>query len=259
LVFACREEEAPKLYSTFELASPELGLTKTIWLYLPSDYSQSAKTYPVIYFSDAQWLFESNPNYSQEMHVDEMLQDLERNGFEGAIVVGIESDENTRHNDFSLYKNAGGLGGNGQAYLDFLTQTLKPKIDNEYRTKPDRINTCIMGASLGGLACFNALTEYPDVFGKAALYSAALHFNRDSVISKAQRGAVRSDARIYGVVGENEFNDFVNFPEDNEILFEILKKQRGTDENIFFKIDPDGVHRISYWEREFPGVMEFLY
>lgn len=259
LILSCAKEEAPRSYSVFELESSELGETKTIWLYLPADYNQSAKTYPVIYFSDAQWLFETNANYSQEMHVDEMLRDLERDGFEGVIVVGIESDENTRYNDFSLYENADGLGGNGQAYLDFITQTLKPKIDNEYRTKSDRMNTCIMGASLGGLACFNALAVYPDVFGKAGMYSAALHFNRDSVFKMAQRGDIRTDVRIFGVVGQNEFNEVVNFPEDNKSLFNTLKKQRGTDENLFLKIDPDGEHRIAYWEREFRGVIDFLF
>lgn len=256
---SCQDEEEPKLYSIFKVESLELGETKTIWLYLPSDYYSSTKNYPVIYFSDGQWLFETNSNYSQEMHVDEMMRDFEKHGFDGAIVVGIESNEATRHNDFSLYKNEDGLGGNAEAYLNFVTQTLKSKIDSEYRTKSDRDNTCIMGASLGGLACFYALTEHPDVFGKAALFSAALHFNRDSVFKKAQRGEILSDVKIYAVVGELEFNDFVNFPEDNETLFNTLAKQRGSTENLFLKIDADGAHRIAYWEREFKGVIEFLF
>jgi predicted alpha/beta superfamily hydrolase len=259
LLLSCKEDEDPKLYSVFDLESAELGVTKRIWLYLPGDYNESTKSYPVIYFSDAQWIFETNPNYSQEMHVDEMMRNFERDGFDGAIVVGIESNEDTRHDDFSLYRNRFFLGGKGQAYLDFLTQTLKPKIDAEYRTMPDRENTCIMGASLGGLACFYALTEYPDVFGKAALFSAALHFNADSVFAKAARGEVRLDAKIYAVVGEQEFTNLVNFPEDNQKLFGILKSKLRPEENLFLKIDADGEHRIWYWEREFPGVIQFLF
>ena len=76
-LISCQDEEDPKLYSIFEIESPELGETKTIWLYLPSDYFSSTKNYPVIYFSDGQWLFETNPSYSQEMHVDEMMRDFE--------------------------------------------------------------------------------------------------------------------------------------------------------------------------------------
>lgn len=259
VLLSCQEEEEAKLYSKFELSSPELGITKTIWLYLPGDYSQSGNTYPVIYFSDAQWLFEANPNYSQEMHVDEKLREMETNGFPGVIVVGIESDENTRHEDFSLYPSRDQLGGKGQAYLDFVTQTLKPKIDAQYRTRPDRSNTAIMGASLGGLACFYALTEYPDVFGKAALFSAALHFNQDSVFRKAQRGEVRPDVKIYAVVGEGEKVNLVNFPEDNLKLFNILIAQQRSSANLQLKIDADGEHRIWYWERAFPDAMNFLF
>jgi len=259
MLLSCKEDEDPKLYSVFDLDSQELGVTKKIWLYLPGDYNQSDKSYPVIYFSDAQWLFEINPNYSQEMHVDEMMRDFERDGFEGVIVVGIESDEDTRHEDFSLYQSKDQLGGNGQAYLDFLTQTLKPKIDAEYRTQSDRENTCIMGASLGGLASFYALTEYPEVFGKAALFSAALHFNADSVFKKAARGEVRLDAKIYAVVGEQEFTTLVNFPEDNQTLFNLLQAKSRPPENLLLKIDADGEHKIWYWEREFPGAIQFLF
>ncbi|HEY5692705.1 MAG TPA: VOC family protein [Cyclobacteriaceae bacterium] len=98
-----------------------------------------------------------------------------------------------------------------------------------------------------------------DIFGKAALFSAALHFNRDSVFKKAQRGEILSNVKIYGVVGELEFSDIVNFPEDNETLFNILTKQRVSTENLSLKIDPDGAHRIAYWEREFKGAIEFLF
>jgi predicted alpha/beta superfamily hydrolase len=259
-LIGCEEKEAPKLYSRFELESPELQLTKTIWLYLPGDYFTSAKSYPVIYMHDGQWIFESNPNYSQEMHVDEMMREMEHNGFEGAIVVGIESDENTRADEFSLYYNSTLMaGGKGQAYLDFLVQTLKPRIDSAYRTKSDRLNTYVMGASLGGLATFYALTEYPDVFGKATLFSAALHFNRDSVFSKAIRHEIRSDARIFAVVGEGEFNEMVNFPDDNQILFDILRGKKDFVENLRLEIHEDGEHRIWFWEREFPDAIDFLF
>lgn len=259
LLFACAEQEDPKLYYKFTMDSPELEVTKTIWLYVPEEYRHTDKSYPVIYFSDAQWLFEANPNYSQEMHVDEMLRSMEGNGFSGAIVVGIESSEFTRHDDFSLYQNRFGQGGNAQAYLDFITKTLKPKIDKDLRTKSDRENTCIMGASLGGLACFYALTEYPDVFGKAGLFSAALHFNRDSVMAKAKRGEIRKDAKLYAVVGEQEITTVVNLPEDLQKLFDILAANGHPSENLILKIDADGEHRIQYWEREFPAAIHFLF
>jgi predicted alpha/beta superfamily hydrolase len=259
LLFACDKEEDPKFYTTFELASPQLGLTKKIWLYLPAGYDKSGDQYPVIYMQDGQWLFQEDVGYSQEMHVDETLRELESNGFEGAIVVGIESDETTRADEFSLYENVRlSGGGKGADYLAFLVETLKPYVDSHYRTKVDRGNTCIMGASLGGLAAVFALTEYPEVFGKAALFSAALHYNADSVFSKARHHEISPDVRLYGVVGKNEFNEQVDFPLDNQSLFGILGRYMPA-EQLHFEIIEDGEHKIWFWEREFPKAIEFLF
>lgn len=259
-VFACEDEPEKKTYAKFEIASPELNKTKTIWIYLPAAYGNEALSFPVIYMQDAQWIFEANANYSQEMHVDETMRELEQGGFDGAIVVGIESDEATRADDFSLYYNRElRAGGNGKAYLDFIVHTLKPKIDAEYRTKADRDHTHIMGASLGGLICFYALTEYGQVFGRAGMFSAALHFNLDSVVQKAARREIRNDARIFAVVGEGEHNNEVDFVKDNALLFEILNGKETPPDQFQLVIHADGEHKIWFWEREFPHAIDFLF
>jgi len=41
-------------------------------------------------------------------------------------------------------------GGRGAAYLRMLSDELKPKVDAQLRTLPDRGHTTILGASLGG-------------------------------------------------------------------------------------------------------------
>lgn len=258
VLISCKDEEDRKAYETFELLSPQLGVSKTIWLYLPSDYHSSDREYPVIYFNDAQWIFEKQEGYTQEMHVDENLRALEKEGFGGTIVVGIESTEATRADEFSLYRNDALLaGGKGQQYLDFIVQTLKPRIDSVYRTKQDRLNTAIMGMSLGGLAAYYGLTQYPEVFGKAALFSAALHFNSDSVLSKARHREIPSDTRIFSVVGKGEVNEQVDFPRDNKALVETISRYV-PNQNIHFEVHDDGEHKFWFWEREFPGAVLFL-
>jgi enterochelin esterase-like enzyme len=54
------------------------------------------------------------------------------------------------------------------AYLRFLVEELKPRIDREFRTQPAARHTSIMGSSMGGLISLYALGEYPAVFGQAA-------------------------------------------------------------------------------------------
>ena len=56
----------------------------------------------------------------------------------------------------------------GRLYMKFIVNKLKPFIDKNYRTKPDRENTATGGSSLGGLISFMLVWEYPNIFSKAA-------------------------------------------------------------------------------------------
>ncbi|MFT3756433.1 MAG: alpha/beta hydrolase-fold protein [Pseudoxanthomonas sp.] len=56
-------------------------------------------------------------------------------------------------------------------YLAFLVDELKPFIDARFRALPGRDDTLLMGSSMGGLISAYAMTEYPQVFGRAACVS----------------------------------------------------------------------------------------
>ncbi len=45
-------------YSTFEIDAPQLDCKRKIWLYLPLNYDNSEKKYPLIYMHDGQYLFD---------------------------------------------------------------------------------------------------------------------------------------------------------------------------------------------------------
>jgi len=59
----------------------------------------------------------------------------------------------------------------GDAYLRFIVEELKPRIDATFRTKPGREHTAIAGSSMGGLISLYAAAEYPDVFGRVGAVS----------------------------------------------------------------------------------------
>jgi predicted alpha/beta superfamily hydrolase len=59
----------------------------------------------------------------------------------------------------------------GDEYLTFLAGTLKPAIDQRFRTRTEPRFTAVAGSSMGGLISLYALTERADVFGKAAAVS----------------------------------------------------------------------------------------
>jgi len=60
-----------------------------------------------------------------------------------------------------------------QAHADFVANTVKPLVDNRFRTDPSPEQTFCMGSSLGGQASLHLLLRHPDKFGGAACLSPA--------------------------------------------------------------------------------------
>ncbi|MEO6039149.1 MAG: alpha/beta hydrolase-fold protein, partial [Saprospiraceae bacterium] len=115
---------------------PQLNRSRRIWLYLPPDYASTTKKYPVLYMQDAQNLFDASTSFSGEWEVDESLNDLHAQGDYGCIVVGIDNGGSHRLDEYSPWVNPDYGGGEGDEYLEFMVNTLKPYIDANYRTLP---------------------------------------------------------------------------------------------------------------------------
>ena len=202
-VTSAQESSASKNVSTFTIEAPQLKTTKKIWIYLPEDYSATAKKYTVIYMHDAQNLFDSKTAYSGEWIVDEKLDSLKV----PVIVVGIEHGNDKRIDELTPFKNEKYGGGNADNYLDFIVKTLKPYIDKNYRTKPKAKNTIIMGSSLGGLVSYYAILKYPETFGKAGVFSPSFWFSND--IYTLTEKAPKIKTKIYFLCGDKESDDMV--------------------------------------------------
>ena len=165
---------------------------------MPKDYTSSTKKYPVIYMHDAQNLFDAKTAFAGEWNIDEKLDSLTAQ----VIVVGIETTDQ-RMEELTPFVNAKHGGGKANDYLDFIVNTLKPKIDATYRTKTNAKNTIMIGSSLGGLTSFYALLKYPNVFGKAGVFSPSFWFNRDELVDLLKQ-TKKLDAKIYFLHGDNE-------------------------------------------------------
>ncbi len=156
----------------------------TIWL--PPGYDNNRRRYPVIYMHDGQNVFEPGSSYGgQEWGIDEALSAMIADGrSRGAIVVGIWNT-NLRGREYLPAKVAARLSTEARAlvdathggpsladaYLRFIVEELRPRINRSYRTSTARSDTSIMGSSMGGLISLYALGEYPEVFGSAAALS----------------------------------------------------------------------------------------
>ncbi len=160
---------------------------RMVQVWLPPDYGKGSRRYPVIYLHDGQNVFdEPAPLSGHSWHVERALAlGIAEHRMRPAILVAVW---NTANRLGEYMPEAALPGGNegvalapgvtlprgqvaGDAYLRFLVEELKPRIDRRYRTLADPRNTLLMGSSMGGLISAYAVARYPKTFGGAACLS----------------------------------------------------------------------------------------
>ncbi len=234
---------------------PQLNRTRRVWIYLPPNYDTTTKSYPVLYMQDGQNLFDINTSFSSEWEVDESLNELFDNGDEGVIVVGIDNGGGKRIDEYSPWINNEYGGGEGDLYVNFIVETLKPHIDNNYRTLTDRLNTGIMGSSLGALISFYGAMEHQDIFSKVGVFSPSFWFS-DEVYTHVETTGKKQDMQFYMLGGEQESASLI---QDMEKMVTTLKTAGFTDDEIIMVTHADGEHSEWYWRREFPEAYQWLF
>ncbi len=243
---------------------PQLNRYRRIWLYVPPDYQTNTnKYYPVLYMQDAQNLFDVSTSFSGEWEVDESLNELFSQGDYGCIVVGIDNGGADRLDEYSPWvNNEYNEGGQGDAYVDFLVNTLKPYIDTHYRTLPGRNTTGVMGSSMGGLISMYAFSERQDVFSKAGIFSPAFWFGGDGPADNVAGNPKEGDARVYFLSGADEEDDG---NQSNYVVQDMLAVAAAMNTAGFGNnekqvvIENDGQHAEWFWAREFPDAYVWLF
>ncbi|WP_290780034.1 alpha/beta hydrolase-fold protein [Arenimonas sp.] len=157
---------------------------RRIDVWLPPSYAlQPERRYPVLYLHDGQNLFDGALSYGGvDWDIDGvMTREVAAGRVREAIVVGIWNTP-SRFQEYMPAKAvppgpiASGVAGfdtglaqdlQSDAYLAFLVEELKPRVDARYRTLSGPADTAVMGSSMGGLISLYALAEYPAVFGAA--------------------------------------------------------------------------------------------
>ena len=238
------------------LAMPGLGRERTLRLYLPPSYeSAPARRYPVIYMHDAQNLFDDATSFTGEWGVDETLDEFARTrGFE-AIVVGIDHGDAERIHELSPWTNPKYGPATGEQYMAFVVDTVKPFIDAHYRTQPGRESTAIAGSSLGGLISHYALLRYPQVFGKAAIFSPSYWFAPE-VYAQTAAHPWPAGTRTYFYIGGREGDESVP---DVQRMLPLLATPDHAVRDVTLHIEPDAQHNERAWRAEFPRAVAWLF
>lgn len=179
--------------------SPQLNNSRSLRIYLPpSYYKNSAKRYPVLYMHDAQNLFSASTAFGGvEWGVDETINRLVGSGaMDEVIVVGIDNTAD-RINEYTPCCDAQYGGGKVNQYESFIINTVRPFINQSYRTLTGNQNTALMGSSLGGLASFYIARRNPAVFAKSGGMSSSFWWNNRYMVNTVAAATGKVAGKFY--------------------------------------------------------------
>ncbi|MEE4195766.1 MAG: alpha/beta hydrolase-fold protein [Anaerolineae bacterium] len=253
-------------------------LPRNVDIWLPPAYEENPnQRYPVLYMHDGQNLFEPEKAYTGiTWGVAEAITRLAKEGkIEPAIVVGIWNTEN-RFGDYlpakpfhtpkgrrvdKLFRlNRGYRKAKlvADEYLKLIVEIIKPKVDESYRTKPDRSHTHIMGSSMGGLISWYAMCEYPDVFGSAGCVSThwpvVKHVFREYFEEKLPSSHTHKIYFSHGTEGLDK-----KYPKLQHKADQIVREMGYTKgENWITKVFEGDTHNEECWQQQIHHPLTFL-
>lgn len=256
---------------------------RNISIWLPPGYSATSPTpYPVIYAHDGQNLFEPGRSYGGvEWQLDETANRLMSDGtLRPAIIVGIWNTSD-RWQEYAPQKVTESLTGDtasewlgptlpelkADAYLRFITEELKPYIDETYATASGSNDTFIMGSSMGGLISLYAMSEYPDTFSKAAAVSihwpltepeGALAQQADAAQQAylANGGLDRDKHKIWFDHGTETLD--AAYPPHAQAMEAWFREQGWAEDQAVFRAYPGTDHSEGAWAARGDEILTFL-
>ncbi len=183
-------------------------------VYLPRDYSNSGKRYPVIY-----WLHGGNGNSREgDWMCDRMDAAMEQGTMPACIVVFVQGLP------IGWYNNS---KDGTMPVEDVIIKDLIPHIDSTYRTIALREARGIDGMSMGGYGSLHLGFKYPQIFGVVSSIAPSIttfemerkevlaptfeddadyfHINNPSTLIHHNTGFIRNNTKIRLLVGDQDF------------------------------------------------------
>ena len=197
----------PRLLHHPRFSSSFLPDDRDIIVYLPPGYDEGDEPLPVLYMHDGQNLFDPETAHipGQHWRVGETADALIAAGtLAPLIVVGIANTGTQRIHEYPPTRDARLGGGRADDYGRFITDELKPFIDAVYRTRPDPASTGLGGSSLGGLVSLHIGLSRPDVFGRLAVMSPSVWWDRRVILRTVRAVRPRPPIRLWVDMGTAE-------------------------------------------------------
>ena len=241
---------------------------RTITVYVPAG-GFDATALPILYMHDGQNLFAPDAlfgGWQVSVTLDAMIGD----GAIGPLLaVGIDNTA-ARFDEYThVQDDLGGMlvGGQADAYGDFIVDGLMPFIDARYPTSTEVAETAILGSSLGGLVSIYLGWRHPDVFGYAGSMSGSFFWGSgigNPTIAELVTQSPPTGVSIYLDSGGNpqpncpDGSD--NYCETIEVA-DALRAEGWVDEvDLVYRWAPGAMHNEAAWAARFgPMLTDWLF
>lgn len=249
------------MITKWEITIPELtgDEPRRAYVYVPDAWEEDQEErYPVLYMFDGHNVFyDEDATYGKSWGMLDYLEETEV----PIIVAAVECNHNPDNGRLSEYtpfnftdSHFGKVTARGRTTMDWLVNTFKPYVDEEFPTIPDRECTFIAGSSMGGLMSLYAVTQYNQVFSRAAALSPSLWVAPERLDWLLRWVQLDPNTVVYMDLGEEEMN------------FRGMKRQfsrvvnRLLDRRVLLnsRIVPGGDHSEGSWEKQVPFFMDTL-
>jgi predicted alpha/beta superfamily hydrolase len=235
-------------------------------VYLPPGYDESDARYPVLYLHDGQNLFDPETAFGgKHWRAGETTSALIESGsIPPLIIVGIYNTGEHRIDEYTPTHDRRRGGGHADAYGRFIVEELKPVIDAGYRTLAERTHTAIGGSSLGGLVSLYLALKHPAVFGKAAVMSPSVWWDRRAILRDVRRAAALIERPTLwvdtGTAESRGAGSARRVVEDARLLKAGLLKSGWVEgDTLHYEEVGGGTHSEQAWGDRFSRVLHWLF
>lgn len=189
--------------NAYVLHSKNTGRDYVVLVSAPIDPLPAGETAPVIYVMDGNWYFGMATDVVRMLKIGQEMGPV--------YVVAIAYDDPkfeevvARRETDLVHKRiagpAGMMGGGGEAFLSFLTDEVRPFIEERFPVDSSR--SVLAGQSLGGLFATNVLLSKPDSFSGYLIGSPSLWADM-SLLDEAKAFTAGGGRAVYVGVGGGE-------------------------------------------------------
>jgi enterochelin esterase-like enzyme len=244
-------------------ASRYLPDARDLIVYVPPGYDQQPeRTYPVFYMHDGQNLFDGQASFipgrtwQVREHADAAIEAGE---VEPLIIVGIGNTGDRRVAEYTPDRDGPMGGGQAASYGLLLTRELMPWIAARYRVRAGREATGLGGSSLGGLVTLYLGLCYPQHFGRLAVLSPSVWWNRKSILGCLEELApkIRDKPRLWLDAGDREGAHTLENAE--QLSRHLVANDWRPGESLHFERVAGGTHDEASWAMRVRPMLRFLF